>query len=72
MSDFKKGDVVELNSGGPRMTIADLGDYSPMGPENGAKCVWFEKTTRKEHVFDVAVLKASNERPMSSIRVGRG
>jgi len=57
MSEFKKGDVVQLKSGGPKMTISDLGDYSPLGPEDGAKCVWFEKEKRQEHVFDTAVLK---------------
>lgn len=56
MSDFKKGDVVKLKSGGPSMTISDLGDYGPLGPADGAKCEWFEKTKRHEHVFDTAVL----------------
>jgi uncharacterized protein YodC (DUF2158 family) len=60
MSDVKKGDVVELKSGGPKMTVTDIGDYSPMGPEEGAKCVWFEKNAQKEHVFDVAVLNVKN------------
>lgn len=57
MSDFKKGDVVQLKSGGPKMTIQDLGDYGPTGPEEGASCVWFEKDKRQDFVFDVAVLK---------------
>ncbi|MHC8321146.1 YodC family protein [Pseudomonas sp. GB2N2] len=57
MSDFKKGDVVQLKSGGPKMTIQDLGDYGPTGPEEGAHCVWFEKEKRQESVFDVATLK---------------
>lgn len=57
MSSFQKGDVVQLKSGGPKMTVSELGDYGPMGPEEGAKCVWFEKEKRNEHVFDVAVLQ---------------
>ncbi|MBV4514955.1 hypothetical protein D3C76_274450 [compost metagenome] len=57
MSNFQKGDVVQLKSGGPKMTISDLGDFGPLGPENGAKCVWFEKEKRHEHVFDEVVLK---------------
>ncbi len=58
MSDFKKGDVVQLKSGGPKMTVENVADYSGWGagPENGAKCVWFEKNEAKEKVFDVAVL----------------
>jgi uncharacterized protein YodC (DUF2158 family) len=57
MSDFKKGDVVQLKSGGPNMTIQDLGDYSFGGnSENGALCVWFDKTKSEEKVFDLAVL----------------
>ena len=57
MSDFKKGDVVELKSGGPKMTIQDLGDFGPTGPEEGALCVWFDKDKQQEKVFDVAVLQ---------------
>lgn len=57
MAEFQKGDVVELKSGGPKMTIQDLGDYGPMGPGDGALCVWFEKSELKESVFDVAMLK---------------
>ncbi|KOX63847.1 hypothetical protein AA303_17255 [Pseudomonas psychrophila] len=57
MSGFQKGDVVQLKSGGPKMTIQDLGDYGPTGPEDGASCVWFEKDKRQDCVFDVDVLK---------------
>lgn len=57
MADFKKGDVVQLKSGGPRMTIQDLGDYGPTGPEEGALCVWFEKDKQQQSTFDVAVLQ---------------
>ena len=58
MSEIQKGDVVQLKSGGPIMTVEDVGDYSGMGmgPKNGIKCVWFEKTTPKSKVFDAAVL----------------
>ncbi len=59
MSDFKKGDVVQLASGGPKMTVIDLGDYSGsgLGPVDGVKCQWFEKSKKFEDVFDAAVLK---------------
>lgn len=66
MTEFKKGEVVQLKSGGPKMTIQDLADYGPMGPKDGALCVWFEKAIRHEHVFDVAVLtKPSTPMPFS-------
>ncbi|MBW1251062.1 DUF2158 domain-containing protein [Pseudomonas tolaasii] len=60
MADFKKGDVVVLRSGGPKMTVADIGDYSGhgTGPVDGVKCQWFDKTKRFEEVFDAEVLKA--------------
>ncbi|MDR5815807.1 DUF2158 domain-containing protein [Caballeronia sp. LZ033] len=73
MSEVKKGDVVELKSGGPRMTVAEVDDYSPMGPLRGAKCVWFEKNAQKEHVFDVDVLKVVNDTdPSSPLAMRRG
>lgn len=60
MSEIKKGDVVQLKSGGPKMSVEDVGDYSGMGtgPKNGAYCLWFdEKSKPNNKVFDVAVLK---------------
>lgn len=56
MSDFKGGDVVQLKSGGPKMTVQNVDDYGPTGPEEGAYCVWFEKEKRHDSVFDVCVL----------------
>jgi len=63
MSEFNKGDVVVLKSGGPKMTVSDVGDYSgmAMGPKEGVKCIWFETVEGvqrpQERVFDKAVLK---------------
>ena len=59
MSDITKGDVVQLKSGGPAMTVESVGNYSGMGtgPENGAKCVWFDKDKPSSKVFDVAILE---------------
>lgn len=58
-SAFNKGDVVQLKSGGPKMTVQDTGDFSGYGagPKEGVRCVWFEKTDAKERDFDEAVLK---------------
>lgn len=58
MSEFKKGDQVKLKSGGPTMTVQNIGDYSPMGPEDGVSCTWFDaKHVRQEDTFDAAVLE---------------
>ena len=57
MSEIQKGDVVQLKSGGPRMTVQEVGSFiSSGGPQDGAYCVWFEKNKAEERVFDVAVL----------------
>ena len=61
MSDFKKGAVVELKSGGPAMTIQDLGNWEMKGIEDGAMCVWFDGKTKHQDVFDVASLKEVDE-----------
>ena len=57
MSDLKVGAVVKVTSGGPDMTVKDLGDYSPMHSENSAKCVWFDGKKLNEEVFGVDTLK---------------
>lgn len=54
MDEIKKGDVVRLKSGGPSMTVQDVGDFVTV--TDGAQCVWFEGKKRYEHVFDRATL----------------
>jgi uncharacterized protein YodC (DUF2158 family) len=63
MSEISKGMVVQLVSGGPKMSVADMGDYSfNGGPEQGAACVWFDaKNVKFQDVFDIAVLKQYKE-----------
>lgn len=39
MDDLKVGDVVELNSGGPKMTIEEIGDDT--GGKPTVWCAWF-------------------------------
>lgn len=54
MSDIalQAGDVVVLKSGGPKMTIVEIGDFGPLGPNPGVKCEWFdEKKNHQEKVF---------------------
>jgi uncharacterized protein YodC (DUF2158 family) len=55
--EFKAGDVVQLKSGGPKMTVEDVDRYGyPGDSETKAKCVWFEGTKKKEEVFRFATL----------------
>jgi uncharacterized protein YodC (DUF2158 family) len=51
----KVGDVVELKSGGPKMTVETIEDYGA-GHEQ-AFCVWFEKTKRNDAIFELLTLK---------------
>lgn len=62
MADFKKGDVVRLKSGGPRMTIEDIADFSDSGgPDDGVVCVWFEGPKPQKKTFDRAVLEPDKQ-----------
>jgi uncharacterized protein YodC (DUF2158 family) len=54
MDQFKVGDVVELKSGGPKMTVEDVTSW-----QGKAKCVWFEGAQAKEEIFEVATLRIS-------------
>jgi uncharacterized protein YodC (DUF2158 family) len=50
MEDFKPGDVVQVKSGGPSMTIASI--------EGGqALCQWFDKNTQKAGRFALETLE---------------
>jgi uncharacterized protein YodC (DUF2158 family) len=48
--------VVEVISGGPRMTVTQVADY--LG-ELTAWCVWFEGSNKMEGTFPVTALKIS-------------
>ena len=50
--DFQIGDVVEMKSGGPQMTVKKIGD-------DGVECVWFDekKRVQQSDVFDPATLQ---------------
>ena len=54
--ELKVGDVVQLKSGGPSMTIANIGDYtSSGGGKEGAYCVWFDGKEKKSAVFHLQI-----------------
>lgn len=45
--DFKEGDVVQLRSGGPKMTIGYMPDDHPT-----ITCIWFDGNTRCSAYFN--------------------
>lgn len=51
--EFKAGDVVQLKSGGPKMTINQIGKYGKGSTQDQAKCVWFEGSKKVEDVFEL-------------------
>jgi len=62
--DFEVGDVVQLKSGGPLMTVEQVGEASMTG-ENTVWCVWFEKVgnrqSRQEAAFRPTSLKKTEQ-----------
>ena len=54
MAEFEIGDTVQLKSGGPIMTIADIRDYS--GSRDGAFCEWFDGKEKKSAMFALRTL----------------
>ena len=62
---FKPGDVVQLRSGGPVMTVESIGS---MMDDESVNCVWFEKTKQMHGSFKAPALqhyqKPQPSRPM--------
>lgn len=56
-NDLKVGDVVELNSGGPYMTIESISPDA--SGKSVAYCVWFSHDEKKSAVFHPEALKKS-------------
>ncbi|MBW0436017.1 DUF2158 domain-containing protein [Leptospira yasudae] len=66
---LKVGDKVQLISGGPEMTINDIGDYDnfnvngvPYEPEikDDVTCQWFDGQELKSGTFKIATLQKIN------------
>ena len=66
MPEFKEGDVVQLKSGGPTMTIIVLDNSS-----GEATCSWLEGRKPTEDIFDVVALALSTKQkpPRESFRL---
>ena len=53
--ELKVGDVVQLKSGSPQMTIDGIDDYGNSGTKQ-ARCVWFDGPKKLYDVFGLATL----------------
>lgn len=72
--EFKSGDLVRLKSGGPLMTVENVGERHMVDGE-AVWCVWFEavgsKQVMKRETFSPAVLEESSKPTMGTMRVFR-
>ena len=55
-TEFKSGDVVRLKSGGPNMTVTEIGEKNG---EARAFCEWFDGEERHQEAFVLAVIEPS-------------
>jgi uncharacterized protein YodC (DUF2158 family) len=55
MSEIKAGDIVQLKSGGPRMTVSSIGE--DMGGTPTAYCAWFDGPKKQQAAFPLLSLK---------------
>jgi uncharacterized protein YodC (DUF2158 family) len=63
---LKPGDVVQLKSGGPKMTIDSIG-YGTGGDK--AKCIWFDNNDRKDALFKLdSLVKPEEELDLEELR----
>jgi uncharacterized protein YodC (DUF2158 family) len=71
--EFKPGDLVRVKSGGPLMTVEQVG-ITAMLQEPAVWCVWFEKVGNKQvpqkETFSPNVLEKA-EKPRASFSVTR-
>ena len=54
MADFQAGDLVQLKSGGPAMTVDSIAPNGARVPRPIAKCSWFDDQ-HKRHTEDFEV-----------------
>ena len=72
--EFKLGDLVRLKSGGPLMTVEQVGERAMTGGE-AVWCVWFEtvgnKQLMKRETFPPVVLEYSSTPSIGVVGVTR-
>lgn len=74
-TEFKPGDLVRVKSGGPIMTVEQIGKTA-MLEEDAVWCVWFEKVgnkqvAQKDTFAPVVLEKAEKPRAAFSALLGR-
>lgn len=57
MAEFKAGDVVQLKSGGPAMTVDYVGTFGLHSKTVKARCVWFDGKAAMKQIYELASLK---------------
>jgi uncharacterized protein YodC (DUF2158 family) len=62
-SGFKPGDVVELKSGGPKMTVAKIGPVGLGGSKLVVWCEWFDGNKKNKDHFTPESLQISSLDP---------
>ena len=64
---FKKGDVVELKSGGMKMTVSKVNEANADGDIMIA-CVWFDKGKQDGGLFDSSLLQTPSRPVVGVVR----
>ena len=72
--EFEAGDLVRLKSGGPLMTVEQVGKQA-MTEEEAVWCTWFEKVSNKQVVqrdtFPPIVLEKADKPGIGTVRLTR-
>jgi len=67
MSNFEKGDLVVLNSGGPAMTVREVDNDTSEGYSVQVTCDWFDKADQHHTAtFNAEMLKRNDHRLIGS------
>lgn len=63
MQDFKKGDIVKLKSGGPKMVVEGfrMNIFNSTIDYEQVQCTWFNNDEKKTEFFDSNVIEVINE-----------
>jgi uncharacterized protein YodC (DUF2158 family) len=71
--EFQPGDLVQLKSGGPLMTVEQVGELTIGG--QGVWCVWFEKVGNRQvaqrEMFPPVTLQKATRPGVGVVSVGR-
>lgn len=54
---FKPGDIVQLKSGGPAMTVSEIRTSYGSGKFEGYWCEWFKGASKERAAFEEETLK---------------